>query len=591
MMRPKILIIDDRATWSAPVRHQICRALHLVPEGESGIPSERIPLGRAVFGSAQVHGAEGIRNDITTGLESIREHWECEPDEQLSLLLLDLHFATGPIDEARPDPLRPSAWPVRGDDAFGLRLLREMAGLWPDPEIRGWTAVPVVALSTRPVSDLESALNRLGNRGYIEREDSQQGRGGVTLHESFAAHLFQSALVPDGALPHIAPDGRVLDAATPPTIIGREPGLLRALRQARQAACDIKGCLIFGEQGTGKELFAEYIRSHSDRRNGPFETINCAAIPAELVESELFGYDRGAFTGASQDKLGRFELADGGVVFLDEIAHLAAGAQAKLLRVLQSGELRRVGSKSTRHVDVRVISATNRSLTEEVSRGRFASDLLHGRLDRFIVTLPPLRERLADVVGLFHFFLERERRNLRWCPWPKSVDPEVRRPLQAHLWPGNVRELQNVAGRVLALRRLSHSISPEDVEIAVQQSAQHGPPFYEVGDVDAAGVTGTLPPVEPRARGALAAIIASCAMDVSRELEAGLARSEDADGIVHPTTAMKYVLGRKQLSAAQAATELLKIERFFGKDGFGTPRASEAMAWAARRRRGGHGDH
>jgi transcriptional regulator with GAF, ATPase, and Fis domain len=208
--------------------------------------------------------------------------------------------------------------------------------------------------------------------------------------------------------------------------------------------------LITGENGSGKELVAQAIHRGSKRSAGPFVKLNCAAIPRELLESELFGYERGAFTGAVQAKKGRFELADGGTLFLDEIGDLALDAQAKLLRALETGELERVGGTRTLTFDVRVLAATHRDLREQVESGEFRQDLYY-RLNVLPIHVPALREHATDIVPLAQMFLTRfcasEGRPLL------ALDPEAAQLLQDYSWPGNVRELRNLMERAAVLVR------------------------------------------------------------------------------------------------------------------------------------------
>jgi two-component system nitrogen regulation response regulator NtrX len=203
--------------------------------------------------------------------------------------------------------------------------------------------------------------------------------------------------------------------------------------------------LITGESGTGKELVAAAVHSASRRSTRPFVTVNCAAIPRDLVESEMFGHERGSFTGATERRLGRFELAHGGTLFLDEIGDLSAEAQAKLLRTLETGELQRIGAEGTVRVDVRTISATNRRLDEEVANGEFREDL-YFRLNVFPIRLPPLRERLEDLPALVAHLAERVRpRNAA------TFTPAALEALASYAWPGNVRELANLVERLSIL--------------------------------------------------------------------------------------------------------------------------------------------
>jgi len=208
--------------------------------------------------------------------------------------------------------------------------------------------------------------------------------------------------------------------------------------------------LILGETGTGKELVASAIHRASGRREKPLVRLNCAAIPANLVESELFGHEKGAFTGASERRDGRFALADGGTIFLDEVGELSLELQVKLLRVLQEGEFEPVGSSRTRRVDVRVLSATNRDLHTMMKDGRFREDLYY-RLSVFPILLPPLRKRGNDVLLLAEHFAERFARKLG-RPAPPLTD-DCKRRLLAYDWPGNVRELANVIERAVITAR------------------------------------------------------------------------------------------------------------------------------------------
>jgi formate hydrogenlyase transcriptional activator len=208
--------------------------------------------------------------------------------------------------------------------------------------------------------------------------------------------------------------------------------------------------LILGETGTGKELIARAIHSRSARRERPLVKVNCSAISAGLVESELFGHVKGAFTGALERRVGRFELADGGTIFLDEVGELPLDVQVKLLRVLQEREFEPVGSSATRRVDVRVIAATNRNLVKAVEEGGFRADLYY-RLNVVPVEVPPLRDRLTDVPELVAFFLARYAK--RFGKAVTGVSDTAMRHLTSYAWPGNVRELQNVIERAVVLAR------------------------------------------------------------------------------------------------------------------------------------------
>ena len=216
--------------------------------------------------------------------------------------------------------------------------------------------------------------------------------------------------------------------------------------------------LIQGETGTGKELIARFIHNESNRRDRIFIPVNCGAIPRELVESEFFGHAKGAFTGASQEKKGFFEMADGGTIFLDEIGEAPAELQVKLLRVIQEGEIMPVGFHQPKRVDVRLIASTNRDLRAEVDAGRFRQDL-YFRINVFSVTIPPLRERTKDILPLAEHFLKQFSVKLNRKVGP--FKPETRRMLEAYAWPGNVRELQNEIERLVLLAEPEKEVGPE----------------------------------------------------------------------------------------------------------------------------------
>jgi DNA-binding NtrC family response regulator len=222
----------------------------------------------------------------------------------------------------------------------------------------------------------------------------------------------------------------------------------RAVAQAERAATGRSTVLLVGETGTGKEQLAHHIHECSPRAEGPFVALNCGALPEGLVESELFGHERGAFTGADRRRIGRFELAEGGTLFLDEIGDLPPAAQVKLLRVLQEREITRLGGSQSVKVDVRLIAATHRDLAADVRAGRFREDLFF-RIHVVPIHLPALRDRLEDLEPLLSCFLGRFAAELRRPA--RSVTPDALARLRAHRWPGNVRELENLAERLLVL--------------------------------------------------------------------------------------------------------------------------------------------
>lgn len=249
----------------------------------------------------------------------------------------------------------------------------------------------------------------------------------------------------------LAEENKILrDELAPPTnekdIIGESAKMQRVFKLIRKVSQSDSTVHVYGESGTGKELVARAIHEHSPRCNGPFIKVNCGALAETLLESELFGHEKGAFTNAIKRRLGRFELADGGTLFLDEIGEISPATQVKLLRVLQEKEFERVGGEQPIRVDVRIVSATNRDLQKEVEEGRFREDLFY-RLHILPITLPPLRERLDDVEILVKHFLQKLR--LRTRHDVKGYDDSFLKALHNYGWPGNVRELENVMEQTL----------------------------------------------------------------------------------------------------------------------------------------------
>src|SRR5689334_7274980 len=262
-------------------------------------------------------------------------------------------------------------------------------------------------------------------------------------------------------------------------LVGRGPALEAVARQIDLVAPTDAAVLILGESGTGKELVAREVHRRSGRAARPLIKVNCAAVPRELYESEFFGHARGAFTGALRDRAGRFELADGGTLFLDEVGEIPPELQAKLLRVLQEGELERVGEERTRRVDVRLIAATNRDLRAEAEAGRFRQDL-YFRLSVFPIELPPLRRRAEDIPVLAEHFLALAARKLG-RPKPRLTLADAQR-LQRYGWPGNVRELQHVIERAVILAEGDRPVIelPADPAAASPQSRPY--PLRDHGD-------------------------------------------------------------------------------------------------------------
>ncbi len=245
-------------------------------------------------------------------------------------------------------------------------------------------------------------------------------------------------------------------------LVGSSEAFIEIMKQVGKVAMTNLPVLIMGESGTGKEVVARALHRRSERAIKPFVAVNCGAIPAELIESELFGHIRGAFTGADKDRIGLFEEANGGTVFLDEITETSPTFQVKLLRALQENEIRRVGSNRTQRIDVRVIAASNRDIEEEVQAGRFRQDLYY-RLNAFSINLPPLRERVSDIVTLAHHFA----RPYKYKRASVGFERKAIEILEKYPWPGNIRELENAIRRAVAL--CNGVVRPEDLPERIKE--------------------------------------------------------------------------------------------------------------------------
>ncbi len=360
------------------------------------------------------------------------------------------------------------------DAARGLDLLR-----------RGGDQIGVIVLDlTMPGFDGTGFLQAIREAGIETPVIVQAGRGGIeTVVEAMRAGAFDFVVKPvtperiaasvANALTVDRGEGRSEPArrsrsgsATFSDIVSASPEMLRVIELAQRAAHSSIPVVLEGESGVGKELIARAIRSEGDRAGKPFITVNCGAIPENMVESVLFGHEKGAFTGATERQTGKFVEADGGTLFLDEIGALPLDVQVKLLRAVQQGEIETVGSSRVQQVNVRLISATNKDLIEEVREGRFREDLYY-RLNVFPITIPALRRRKEDIPHLARVFAERFSLEQK-LPRPVTVGPAAMALLTAHDWPGNIRELENAVFRAIVLAKTDELTEADFPQIAAQ---------------------------------------------------------------------------------------------------------------------------
>jgi len=330
-------------------------------------------------------------------------------------------------------------------DADGLTVLRRFREELPD------TKVVMITGQGSAAGALDATA--MGAYDYLLKpftvDDLQALIAGV--REQFRKGAGQQAQTEERRLPE-------------PSLVGCSEAFIRVMKQVGRVAGTNLPVMLTGESGTGKEVVAAALHRRSQRTDKPFVAVNCGAIPADLIESELFGHMRGSFTGAERDRVGLWEEADGGTVFLDEITETTPAFQVKLLRALQQGEIRRVGSNRTQKLDVRVIAASNRDVEAEVKAGRFREDLFY-RLNTVSIVLPPLRDRKDDILPLAMSFARRA------CPpGPVVFEPEALHALETYNWPGNIRELENAVVRAAAM--CDETIRAQDLPERVRQSRE-----------------------------------------------------------------------------------------------------------------------
>ena len=355
----------------------------------------------------------------------------------------------------------------------GLHILKSQANvtLAVCDESQGRIASQVILSQARRIAQSLPVII-LGTDGSAKAAVEALHRGATDyLAQPVTTKDLQAAINKTCVFETIAPQVRTERLSAFDQIVSRSPQmkLLKHLA-AEVAQTDATTVLITGESGTGKELFAQGIHAAGPRSKGPFVALNCAGIPEHLLESELFGYQRGAFTDAKQAKLGRFQLAEGGTLFLDEIGEMSASAQAKLLRVLETHQVDPLGDTRSIHVDIRVIAATNEDLPAQIKAGRFRLDLYY-RLNVYQLRIPPLRERPEDIEPILASFLETARRD-HGCRI-KGITPAALAILQAHDWPGNVRELHNVV-EGLTITCKDEMIQPDHLPLSLRDAQSAG---------------------------------------------------------------------------------------------------------------------
>lgn len=547
MKLPRILIIDDLYGRKPPNRDRedLCLRLGLkdiTQDYDDKIRLERIfdPVAEVVFCNGQIETDGVMENDLSGTLNMVRRGWRNWP--HWALILLDLHFKTGTIG-ADGEPV--------GRDAdrdpsqyFGLTIFRNLRDEFPE--------LPVVIFSSMDREDVKFDITNLGADDFLVRDKISRS----DLKACLQAH---------GLLEDI-------------NIVGHSLPVLLALKNARYLARhSTLNILITGESGTGKELFAKAIHSWSGRKGG-FIPVNCAAIPKELIESELFGHEKGAFTGAATEKIGKIELADKGTLFLDEIADMSESMQAKLLRTLQEQEFERVGGNKTFKVNVRVIAATNKNLSQMIEKGSFRQDLYY-RFASAVIHLPPLKERQEDISLLACKFLrEAEKAN---NATKREISDEAMNLLIGYSWPGNVRELQNVINTSAAKNPNQDLLVPRHLELTREIPPGTMPEIPEDVSYIKASIADTIKDLDLLIKvldnivlskeyqdlyGKLPALQQAYARLLARYLKAALLcpairrfSPKKPEGENNITGAMKCLTGQTRLSTSKAADMVKKL--------------------------------
>jgi nitrogen regulation protein NR(I) len=397
----------------------------------------------------------------------------------------------------------------------GMELLKRVVADWPD--------VPVIMITAHGSVDSAVAALKAGAFDYVTKPFDQEELKKVIEKAARAHDLERQNLHAPGEAP-----------GSP--LVGESPAMKAIHEMVARVADSPSTILITGESGTGKGLIAQELHRLSSRREKALIKVNCAAIPKDLVESELFGYEKGAFTGAVGSKPGRFELADGGTLFLDEIGEIPVEIQVKLLRALQESEFERVGGVRTLRVDVRLIAATNRDLKALISDGRFREDLFY-RLAVVPMELPPLRDRREDIPVLVAHFVEKFNRRLG--KRVEGVDPDAMQLLQAYGWPGNIRELENLMERSVLFAD-GPIVEASQLPEALREKAPGAPiPVASVGPLAAASPTALAPP-----GASMKEIVRQAQAELEREL---IARALEETGGNVTRAAKRLQISRKSL--------------------------------------------
>ena len=409
----------------------------------------------------------------------------------------------------------------------GLETLRALKAAKPE--------LQVIMLSGREQAATIVEAVRLGAADYVVKPDDPEGLGEIALDAAIKSAIEKTRLVTE-----ITELRRQLSDDQDRAFLfwGDSPEMATIAQVIEQVSDSDVTVLIRGESGVGKELVARAIHQRSSRKDRPFVKVNCAALPAELLESELFGHEKGAFTGAATTRIGKFEQADTGTIFLDEIAEMKAALQAKMLHVLQDAQFTKLGSNKPIDVDVRVVAATNRDLEAMMLRGEFREDLYY-RLKVIEVTVPPLRERRAEISHLTGFFIDRYAR--RYNRPQRQLSDELAQLFQSYEWPGNIRELENMIKRIvilqdeqLVVREMAKAVAsrPAPAYAAAGIGSVHG--ALETEEPDDAGTDGT-DDEEPQPEPVVAAPSGSRLADVAKSaaMKAERAIIEDTLKQVH----------------------------------------------------------